>query len=315
MEKPVFRLHVQSRGARFAACVNGVRISTEMEGDLVDEVWPVNHFMRSGSNELSLWLLPRRGASVDDGPVALGARASVRAALEVTPASDSGTRPIEVAHLSFDAAAATAASRIDAAAQGSTRAGRRSSARAFEEASDGDVVIGETAVNRPEGLPVWVARLPVDMQVGLPRWAFFDAEPVEPVDAMSDATFARVTEELFRVVERVHGALARRDVDAAVPLFEERCRELDLARHRTPGALATRLREDFGKVLADPAMRLDPIALDEAQLEVEPNARLATLRLAGTSHPLLGFTDADEELRQSYPILFRRGRDGWVITR
>ena len=99
---------------------------------------------------------------------------------------------------------------------------------------------------------------------------------------------------LFAEYRKVHDALAKKDIDAILPMFEERNRETDMAFYMEPGTTAKRMRESLMSTLTDlkngnlELLELGPRNVD---YHLEDNKKIVSLRRTGLDVPSI-------ELRQ-----------------
>ena len=133
LNKPVFTLRLNTQDCRYVLRLNGVQINRNDSGDSSTVNIPVNHWMRTGANELSLSLLTFKGKY----PISPEARCEV--SLQVRPDEGTEAQTVTISRLVFSGKLASAGSK---GIEESTAAGSYDSTRQFFAVRRGCCVLG-----------------------------------------------------------------------------------------------------------------------------------------------------------------------------
>lgn len=309
-EKPYLSVRIEAESIRYSVSLNGAFIAANNKGSPANETYPVNHFARSGGNELAVVL---NAWELADGKVGFDATDKIKVTLIVQQAGALEAPPLVIGSLVFSGARAGAE-----AVNESTPPGELDSTREFAAASSGDVRWGAVQIAPlNDGGTLLVSR-----QVSLPLpfldWDFLRSDSVPLPFGWDDAKWREAHDELLKPYEVIWNALRDRDVERLMPLFEERSRETDRAFFRAPGTTQNKLREAFEQTLGDPDMKLRPLRPKNGlwYYEVGPSGKLMRLTYGPFSNGIILFEDVTAPaLRTEFPIAFRKSGDRYVVAR
>ena len=93
-DQPYFTYRIEAKGLRYQAKINGTIIHEDLEGNQLATEEPINHFMRSGKNRISLNLYPWKVERYDGGTVSVS--------LYVNRYGDPEKNKILISQISFD---------------------------------------------------------------------------------------------------------------------------------------------------------------------------------------------------------------------
>lgn len=310
-DKPYLTLRIESEATIYQVCVNGAFVSTELEGQASSIALPINHFMRSGKNEISVEVVPWE---LEDGKRGFEANDNITLKLLVQSATALEIPGVEIATLSFRGARmgspeATAAS---------TAAGRLDSAKKFARVSDGDVILGPVESRTVgDGGQLLVSRS-ITLPLPFLEWDFFRSDTVPQRRTLDAAQRAVAREELLQQYEVVWNALRTKNVESIMPLFEERNRETDAAMYFLPGTTERRLRAAFQSMFKDSNRELEPIRSDGVtwDYDVGPTGKLMRLTWGTHANGIITYKHKTiEGLRTEFAIVYRKQGDRYIISR
>lgn len=313
-EKPFFEVKWTVSNLSYYVCINDMivkcNITDAVEGTMTTSL-PVNHYMKSGENRLSIWALPEGS----DRPIESGQ--SIAAELWVRSANPEieGSYKIASVHCDGEESLCFDEEQLP-------KPERLSSTNEFLPAEDGDILIKHQV---PEVLDAYVEETAKGYEVGvmvevpnvLPRWGFFDSEGFDFVDDMTDAEFEQFERSLLAEYMKVQDALAdgsEEAIDAIMPMFEERSREVEQALYLKPGSMQRLLREDLIAAGNKEKFELVNLRYESCNIRFEQNDRIISLQRLGEDAAIgvnyKAFTGC-----QNFDIYFRRQNGKWIICR
>lgn len=305
--RPLLNLRVDIESCQYDLFVNGGLVMRNIAGTPAHEDQPINHFVRSGSNEIEVLIY------VDpDAPDA----GEVKVSLVIKDADHDQAPGVTALVLAHKAGAAEPTA-------GSTPAGVFDSRRGFEKPADkGDFKVGPAKFRH---LPVH--RDPLDMvsrtfdvHLPFPEWAFFKGEKMkqgweyETKDALK-AGYAQILPAYVQLAS----LLEKHDVNGFVDACEERSREMDLAFYKTAGETRRRLTEELKTALADPTLKLEPTTPPPGKFwrySVGSKGNLIALTQGDRGSAVIGFESTNGSVyRLGFPVTFRKQGDRFIVTR
>lgn len=307
--RPLLNLRVDIESCQYDLFVNGGLVMRNMAGTPAHEEQPINHFVRSGSNDIEVLLYPD-----PDAPDASEVKVSL-VIKDAEHAEAPGVTALVLAHSAKAGAANPTA--------GSTPAGVFDSRRGFEKPADsGDVKVGPAKFRH---LPVHRDPLDMlsrtfDMHLPFPEWAFFKGEKMkqgweyETKDALK-AGYAQVLPAYVQLAS----LLEKHDVNAFVDACEERSREMDVAFYKTAGETRRRLTEELKTAFADPTLKLEPTTPPPGKFwrySVGSKGNLIALTQGDRGSSVIGYESTNGSLyRLGFPVTFRKQGDRFIVTR
>jgi hypothetical protein len=301
--QPIFSVHIEAQHVMNVVRVNGMDVYRDERGLQIEADFPVNQLMRNGENELTIFVWP-------DSPGApLNPRAQVTISLEVRTNGSSTEKNHVISRVSYSNPLAHTAG----ATSISTPADRYDSQHGFRSNKQGDVQVGVTAmeIRQDGGITL---RQKVTLPILLPEWEFFRSDDLPDVDKLSDDEYKSYYGSVLQIYQHVADALKRHDVDAIMPMFEERSREMDLAYYNPPGTTLTELAADLKKIARRPQTEMLPVEEKFLYTFRYPNNKLLKLVRPDNSEALV-FNLNDIKASESYSIVLRRKNGQWFITR
>ncbi len=304
IEKPFFKVFIKTLGIKYRVVVNGVAIKTDATLRPVKVEIPINQFVRSGDNsvELKLFPLSKKGN--------LASNEHAYAELEFRLYTDLNEHvvlsKIQFSELNL---------RNGDAVKGSTEAQQffiKNKQLIIDKSGDYRRSALAYTVYKDQYNKTLITQT-VTMQTPFAEWAFLSSDAI--VDHRQFKTVEAMVEGLvgepFKLLEKIHAALSKKDIDNLMPLFKERNEEMDKAYYYQPGTYESFLKEQFVNDLADEGMVLEDLELQYAKPVISPGRQLMELG----SSPLIYFAKKEAALYNYYGIVFRQQGKDWIITR
>jgi hypothetical protein len=309
LDKPYFTIYLESTNMFGPIELNRQLLSLEERGKTEVEL-PVNQYIKSGENELSVLLV-----TDDPDNKKYKAQTHVKMTLRVRPSGSDPQQNITLATLEFSGAKANTGVGIE----GDIHNHRLNSKKDFSVDQKGDILIGDVTSWDFQQIGDVVSRKITLPAIGLPRWAFFDSDDITNVKGddvnglMSDDSRSKLVAELLPIYTSIWNALKSKNITPILPLFEERNREYDAAFYRKPGTTARMLADALKESATEPDRKLFPITSDNIEPQVYDNDKLARL-MQNSEDGLIGlnYVGGGSEV---YDIILRKKNGRWIITR
>jgi hypothetical protein len=309
--KPLFSLRLDIERCAHDVYVNGGLITRNLDGTPAHAEYPVNHWLRSGANDIQIFMMKWEG-----DPDECDVKAEINWKEERGAA---GAAPVKLLTLAHDAKLATPADPAPGSSASGTFDARTGS---VTTPSTGDLRVTAASVTRLTGKLAHIHVLSRSFEVSLPfpEWAFFRGEvQMRATDFESKEARRPVYNELFAAYEKLRDMLARRDVDAFLDACEERSREIDIAYYKRPGDTRASLRRDVESALNNPALELatfDRVDKGMWGYLVGSKGTLVTLYQGNRASTILRFPMKDgSAFSVILPVFFRRENGKYIVTR
>lgn len=303
--KPYFTLALDMKASSFFIYVNGVNVFSSFSGGAISTELPLNQWMRSGENTLTLVVTPPQMGA------ALSGATAYTLALKVRSNGQPGELAQTVATLVYSGKGAL----IGKPTGDSSPAGVFNSAQQFRTDEKGDVRVSEIEAKADQDIQNALRfTRALDIPSSLPKWAFFDSEDIPDIDAMSDSTLDKFKQPLFEEYLKVYRALQTQRIDEVLPLFDERNRELDAAFYNAPGTMRKKLRDALIDAATDKNAELVNLGNDSVGFEIEENKKLARLN-RNDFKPAIVQNFKNSIGSQSFDLVFRYKGGKWILTR
>jgi len=142
------------------------------------------------------------------------------------------------------------------------------------------------------------------LSLPFPTWKWFTSDIINNDE--------NTRNDLLREYQKIHNAVASRNVEDILPDFSERFAELATSSFKS----ADVLNKAYGLLSAAKNQQLEllPIYPDDSPLVVFGDGHLAKLTYWNGT-PLIGFNFKDGSGSEGYNIIFRREKGKWIITR
>ncbi len=312
-KKPVFELKVDVFGTTHYINVNGVTVIFDVgEDGQTSVVLPVNHWMRSGENIISIDVFPsKQGAT-------LNPNSYVRLALTVHDLSEPD-KVYTIATLNFSGDKDENQSHVG----GSSPSGMFASTKEFVADKNGDVQVYDgVVVPRKTFEGASIVERKINIPSSLPLWAFFGSDEITnyQITCKDNNEYSKAMMPLFTEYKKIYDAFEKKDIEAILPMFEERNRETDMAFYREPGTTATRMRESLSETISDMKdnnMELVGLDIQSVDFHLEDNKKVVSLRREGLTHAIiLNYINKKKGMgAEIYPMFFRYQNGKYILTR
>lgn len=302
-KKPVFKVKVNTFGVKYNLEVNGVAVLQEFSADSqLTTTLPVNHFFHPEKNMLGVSILPEKPGA-DFNP-------NSYFELDLVVSEHDGDEMAVIRVLDFNGSGHKSGKELDK----SVGSGRYTLKNGFNPDVQGEVEIHEfvkEGTAEYEGAIIYKREITIPNS--LPLWAFFTSDDLPDYYAMSDEPYYAAKDEFFLAYEKLHVLLQSGNVDKIVELCRERNKEVDQAFYLRKGETEEKLRRSLKEDINNSELELVPLTAEMVDITLENNRKLASLTRNGNTSALA--FDIKTGGSMSYPVVFRRDRGKWVITR
>lgn len=298
MQKPYLTLSVDADYAPYEVFINGGFISTDLTGWTGSEKWPINPFLRSGSNQVALLLYPFHGDPETEKPPSIDPQARVTLRVLWRDLSNPMMSEREVITLSVVGSQLEAAALSVDAAPGMT--------------------VGALSSERVDFDDKLLLTFDLGMRLPFPEWAFLRSESTAPAYTLAEDQIEPHYQRLLSAYENIWQLLNDKALDQLMPLFAERSREIDLAMYRPEGVTQQKLRESLSAALHDDTRSLAPIRPAEGawKYDAGPGGKLLRLSDGAQSSAIIRFAEKADPLASiGYGIAFRKEGDALIVAR
>jgi hypothetical protein len=310
---PLFNLALDVDGCSYIAFVNGGLISMNLEGGGTHEQQPINHWLRSGQNELTVQVF--RWSDNDGKDDACVVKAVVTVADNDGPNVPGKTAMT----LAYSATAAAAG----APTRDSSPPGRFDSEYGFRSSRAGDVEVGPATSRQLSGKASKVQELSRTFSVDLPFpvWAFFKGDKLKQWWEYNDD---KEVDPIYGQIEAAYKALyemlLKKDVGAFLDACEERSREIDIAYFKRKGETREQLKKHLESAIGDRKLALYDFVWKPGRgrmrYTVGPTGQVIGLTLGRQAAPILRFEMKDDTpFSMIFPVFFRRDGNRYIVTR
>ncbi|NOZ55152.1 MAG: hypothetical protein GXP08_18785 [Gammaproteobacteria bacterium] len=305
INKPYFTLRLEMSSCKYTVMVNGAPIAEDLKAQPVAVDIPINHWLRTGRNEISVELYPP-----DEGqPISFASDCALKLQVHPSGVDSSQNNVISTLHYSGQLA------QKGTGTEKSTPAGKYRSVDGFTKKSDGDVVVSEVKTGTlPDDYGTSFTQT-VTLTTPFPEWAFFSSDLLPDLYALSEQELDKYFDELYKQYERINDALKRKDIDSILPLFEERSREIDAAFYYEKGRTIKRLEDSLKDAVSNADYELAELKPNYLGFDVGfVNRKMERLE-RGRGGSAIGFDFKHTTGSENYDLIFRRQNGKWIITR
>lgn len=309
--QPYLTARIEAEHVLFEVHVNGGFVSTDITGSPASETVPINQFLRSGVNQMSVLVYP---FEQDDGSFKFDAGARLTLTIIAREAGDrADAASFALCSIAFNGADAG----TPAAIKASSAAGFLDSSRDFAVVSTGDVRLGPVQIEQARTDGIVVLSRELDLRLPFPEWRFLSSDAEEPTYSLEEAELTSRYNALFAAYEEIWRAMNARDLGKLLPMFEERSQEIDAAFYLPPGSTQARLKEGFESAFKDRGAKLAPIRTGDGfwHYDVGPGGRLMRLSRGDQGSAILRFTLQSDDYSRVFPVSFRRKNGRYIVAR
>lgn len=299
--KPVFELKVDGFGTKYRVKINDVTIFDQPNANgKVTTTLPVNHYMRSGPNVISVSTWANRGQEINK-------HAYVNVELVVSEHN----RP-EYEYMLASLNYKNSFEEHNEKTQESSPSGRFNADKEFIMDDKGEVQV-EDVVYKKTGIASTYTRELI-VPSSLPLWAFFKSDELPNYFSMSDEDYYQHVDELLVEYMKVHDAITNKKTNEIISMFSERNRELDAAFYYPVGTYENKIRLALEDAANDDSAELVSIKATGLNIFGSANNRLASLhgRKRGAA---IGLNYKNGMGSYGFDMIFRRQNGKWILTR
>ncbi len=303
LEEPFYKAYFKSDGIVFGLVVNGVEVYFNKSGNPVSVEIPINQFVRTGENKLELQMHTYE----ENDKLYLREDAKITVEYRLYTSLE---EYVVLNKLNYSAKNEEAGKPFE---ESSTKGRYSIKDHQFIKDNKGEYIVSDIShfVDKNEYGANYISHI-VTMPTPFPEWKFINGEPIpdpKQFKAMDQMVNGLIGEP-FKVLEKIHAALSKKDIDSIMPLFKERNDEMDKAFYYKPGTYEKLLRDAFQEEF-ERKMILKDLDINVARPMVSPGHNLIQLGV----DPLIRFYNEEKSVFNKYDIFFRKQGDQWIITR
>ena len=295
--KPVFTMKIHGFGTRYRIYINGVAVYKEKSSaSQVTTSIPLNHWMRSGENNLKLVVYPsKKGTPINE-------KSEVNAEIYVHN-DEMEDQQYRIGGFNFKGLGHIPESDL---------LGYRLDTELFKHDEEGELIAKNVEITE-DTIFDGVIEYKQDLIIpnNLPLWAFFNSDELPNEHDLSEKEFWELSAELRDHLKIIQDKLIAGDVDEVMPLFEERNNELDKAFYYSSGVMKAKLQDAFETDI--PQLDMLPIIGKSVGYINEHNKKLASVYRSGKPAISGNYKEGSGSLK--FPIMFRKQDGKWIITR
>jgi hypothetical protein len=302
---PLIALRLDIEQCFYIVYVNGGLVAADMGASPAHEDDPINHLVRSGDNELTVYMLEGEEPTNCD----------VKVSVTVSDADDESGRTATALTLAYAAGTGT-----NEPTHASSPPGRFDSTHGYRRSDRGDMTVGPVQLKQAAG-PSYKLRIlsrSFSLHLPFPEWTFFKGDPLrEGREYPTDDAVKAASDQLLAAYQPLYEMLAKKEIDRFLDACDERSREVDLAFYKPRGTTRLRLKQDLQAALGDPSYKLKPIVRPGKHwtYNVGPSGKLIALTTGSRASSILRFTSATSSLDLIFPVTFRKEGSRFIVTR
>jgi len=204
--------------------------------------------------------------------------------------------------------------------QGTKEEGFYDSNRSYERSNKGDTLISSLEVKPYKSFGkdkgVYLEQNITIEEKAFPLWKFLSSEDItdKALKYMSDeeydkTRYSKKVQALYKVYDKIHAALKRKDVEFIMELMKERNHELDLAYFKKEGHTEKEMREDLEEMVNNDKFELLDYIPSKHYIYMDESLKLMYIKT------LIYNRKAPDEGSIKYPMIFRYENGKWILTR
>jgi len=304
-KKPFFTLRIETKNTHYLAKINGVIIFNDFKnGYMLNSEIPVNYYMKTGGNKISLEILPAYEDKFSSANITL----SLYVNQDEAPESEKKL----LSSITFNGRDYDKDTGIEL----SMPAMKLDSNNHFKQSNQGDVIlyaakIGPAAITNT----ALTISQTIDLQTPFPKWGFLTGDdinfPLTYADYLNDKQKWRdkTINPLYDEYQKIYDLLSANKLDEVMVLFKERNREYDIAMYYPIGTYDKKLRKSFEADLSKYTLKIR--SPKNGRPYISDDKKLLKLGRSGLIH----FVNDDETSFTNYEILFYKKNGKWIIAR
>lgn len=307
--KPIFDLRLDIEGCPHDVYLNGGLVERNLDPTPAHIEYQVNHFIRSGKNELEVQLI-----QMSDEPLECDVKVALRWKDEAAPPD---AVPVTLLTLVHDAKTApvndpTAGSSPSGSFDARTGVGQDGGALRVSAAT--------LAPLAPNADAVRVLRRSFELPLRFPEWAYLRSDPLTLDYQFQTPDEERVAyEALLARYDELHALLAKGDIDGFLDACEERSREVDIAFYKPPGSTRRALEAQLKNAMTDANFVLADLRKDAGKrwgYFVGSQGSLAALTQGTRASTIFRYQMKDgSAFSLVFPVFFRKENGKFIVAR
>ena len=310
IDKPYLVLHFDIMGCSFESNINNVKLRDiagipESGGGSID--LPVNPWLKSGRNKLSLTLKPVKDSEkLKQVGQFCRAKVTLKVKPNAAPFKADGSSYIPIATYQYHSDPDNLTT-DETNLKGTTEAGQLDSSKDFKRVdSGGDIQIGPMHIEQIDtkyGPGVKMTR-EVDLPLPFPKWAWFDGDQIPDNE--------QTKKELVEQYKQVWQALKNQNIESYASDFEKRTQEYAEAYYVSKQEV--NLIKDLTKKEKDSHLELGGFQPKYQHVRIYGHGKLAKL-LSWDGLPAIFFNNKEKDMSHDVDISFMKKDGEWKIIR
>jgi len=304
-KKPYFTLRIETKNTKYLAKINGVVVFDDnRNGYMLNAELPVNYYMKTGENTISLNIFPKTGNEYESENISLS--------LYVNQDEAEESEKKLISNITFNGKDYEKGASISL----SMPAMYLDSTQQMKKSDNGDVTVHKAKIKSgtliANSLTISQS---IELTTPFPRWGYLDGDAIDfPLSyeeylESKESWDKKTINSLYSEYKKIYDLLATNDIDKVMDAFKERNREYDIAMYYPVGTYDKKLRKSFD------------IDLEKLKLKIrESNAGMPYISddkklLKLGSDTLIYFTNNDETSFTKYEIIFYKKDGKWIVSR
>jgi hypothetical protein len=299
---PIFKLNMSVYSCGYDFRINDVAIQYNHYYGGNDVEFPINEFMASGKNTISMYLYPANNAKklkADDQ------QCEANLSLNLTyPAFDISHT---LASMNYSSPADNLVAQLNNTNKHPEAYTLNSHNDYKVDGQDGDIKVSNIEIKpfkTDRGPGIVLTRTIYIPNDGLPKWAWEDSDKIKN-DAATEAS-------LRKEFNMIMHSIQTKNFDNLKGIFDERDKEMNEAYPSDIPSSGT--LPELIKDANNPKVELLPLGPHDGDLYIYAHGKLATIQGWDTT-PAVVFNHKDQSGSENYPIIFRRQDGKWIISR
>ncbi|VUD41564.1 hypothetical protein TDB9533_00515 [Thalassocella blandensis] len=309
--KYFLELVVNSEKINYNVMFNDVSVFNEVSQSPVTNTVPLNQWLIKGKNELRVLVNFKTDVKNESDIIEKSKAVDLIASLMLRVVNGGGEKKYKLTEFNIK----PDANRKDYIAGMSLENLTLDSEDEFKLKDQGDISVGPWIAKKPK--KTWMAfSQNVDLNVfPIPEWSYLSADFIDD-KAMSDSEFYALSDELYDEYKKIWNLLKDKKVKELLSLIQLRSAEYDEAFFLDEGSKIKEFERSLTSAFENEDLYLsDIVDTENANLRVMANGRIAKLKIAGSSEPLIYYSHKRGSFTRFYDFYFMRKNGKWIIIR
>lgn len=308
IEKPQYYVKLNMVGCPRIVTINGVEVESDFDGGTNLTEYPINHLIRNGENSIEL--------AVGEKDFVLEAQTKdTICEIKVLLRGKYKSKSVEylLTNIKFTANYTGNLHDLISSSMPSGKYSLGENNQIFLSSSHdfeiGDIQFGPE-YNEGAGQTMvrsFTADVPFD------DWAFFSGEKIYSLP-LTDEEYEKANSEIYDLVVEVRKVFEARNLEAILPLFEMRSKEIDQAFYKASGTTASELKKGLEYVIKNDFPLIEQ-GEDTMELSVSYDGKLVSKVDAENMTGTVLFRDTNTGTYTAYTIYWMKKDGKWIIAR